>query len=110
MGLSLDQIFGDARRAVETGMNDALQWGSTAGLGFLEQKAIDLLEADKKQRETAFQTNVVNALQQPGTPGSFGDYFSSLLQRPVLKEYGPYVMIGLGVFAVGVIIVTSKGK
>lgn len=108
MGLSLDSIFGEAKRAAETGMNDALQWGATAGLGFLEQKAIDLLHADKTKREAAFQQSATQALQQPGTPGSLGDYMSNLLQKPVLKEYGPYVIGGLAVFAVGVYLVTRK--
>lgn len=108
MGLSLENVFGEAKKAAETGMNDALQWGATAGLGWLEHKAIGLLEADKTKREQAFQASTVAALQQPGTPGSLGDYMSNLLQKPVLQQYGPYVLIGLAVFAIGVVVVSKK--
>lgn len=107
MGLDIGQIFGSAKDAIEQSASDA--WGtvSTGALGYLENEAIKILQADKQQNEKAFQTNVQTILKRPTATDSMGAYLSNLAQSPALKEYGPYV-IGAVVLCFGVAVLIGR--
>lgn len=106
--IDLDSLFGQAKEAVSKGMSDVLEQGGNAALGFLEQKAIDIIEQDKAQREKQLQTFTTQNMSGPPAPGSFGAYIGNVLQSPVLKEMGPSIMIGVAIIAVGAIFISSK--
>jgi len=108
MGLDLDSLWGEAKKAAETGMNDLLKQGGNAGLGYLEQQAINTLQADKAQHEASYAQAVKDKLNQPSSPDSFGSYLSKITQSPVLQNYGIYI---IGAVAVVVIVtLVAKGK
>lgn len=95
MGFDLNALFGQAKDAATTGMNDLLKTGGNAGLGFLEGQAVAIISADQAQHEQASSAAVTEILNRPSTPGGFGSYMQGLLQRPILKQYGPYVLVGV---------------
>jgi len=101
MGIDLEALFGNAKDAVNAGMTDVLQQGGNAALGYLENQAIDMLSGDKATREKALQDQVAANLKKPSAPGSMGAYLSNVLSGPVIKQYGPYVLIGAAVIVVG---------
>lgn len=107
MGLNLDQIFGNAKQAIEQTATDAWKTASHGALGYLENEAIKVLQADKAQNEKAFQTNVAEILKRPTAVDSMGNYISNLVQSPALKEYGPYV-IGAVVLCFGVALLIGR--
>jgi len=92
MGINLEQIFGNAKEAITQSADDAWKTVSHGALGYLENEAIKVLQADKAQNEKAFQTNVAEILKRPTATDSMGAYLSNMVQSPVLKEYGPYVI------------------
>lgn len=111
MGFSIDQLFGDVKKIAEEGMGDLLKQGGAAGLGWLEGKAIDILEKDKNQHEQFVKGKIEEQMKTPGQPGSFGSYFSDLAAQPAIKMYGPYVLMGLGIVILGTALITSaRGK
>lgn len=108
MGLDLGQIFGNAVEAIEQSADDAWKTVSHGALGYLENEAIKVLQADKAKNEKAFQTNLSEILNRPTSADSMGAYLSNMVQSPVLKEYGPYV-IGAVVLCFGVaVLIGSK--
>ena len=108
MGIDIGAMFGDALKSAEQGMSDTLQQGGNAALGYLEQNAINLISADKKTHEEAYQTAVAKNLAQPANPNSFGSYLSNITQSPVIKQYGVYIL-GAVALIVGATLV-MKGR
>jgi hypothetical protein len=102
MGLDFNSLFNQAKQAVNQGMNDLLKTGGNAAIGYLENQAVALIQADQKQHEAEFQTNVADILKRPGAADSFGSYLSNVSQSPVIKEYGGYILGAV----VGIAIVT----
>lgn len=107
MGLNLEQIFGNAKTAIEQSADDAWKTVTTGGLGYLEDQAIKILQADKAKNEKAFQTNISEILKRPTALDSMGNYVSNLVQSPALREYGPYV-IGAVVLCFGVAVLMGR--
>lgn len=107
MGLDLGQIFDSAKQAVEQSATDAYKTVTTGALGYLEDQAIKIIQADKAQNEAAFKTNVQTILKRPTAADSMGAYLSNLAQSPVLKEYGPYV-IGAAILCFGVAVLMGR--
>lgn len=99
MGFDISQLFGGEDSSGQ-GMSDVLKSGANAGLGYLEQQAINLISADKKKHEAAAQRSTSDLLKHPSNPNSFGSYFSNLMQGPALNTYGPYILAGVGVVVV----------
>ena len=96
MGIDLAKIFGDAQESAGAGMTDALKAGANAGLGYLEQQAVAVIQADQKDKQQQVQKYVQDQLSQPPNPGSFGSYLSGMMQQPVIKQYGVYILGGIG--------------
>lgn len=107
--MDIDALFGQAKTAVETGMNDLLKQGGNAALGWLEDKAISVIDQDKAQREAQLKQYVQQNISGPPSPGSFGAYIANLAQSPVLKEFGPSILIGIAIVAGGTILLTRRG-
>jgi len=109
--MDLGKLFGDAAKAAETGMTDILKQGGNAALGYLEQQAIAIISEDKTQRETQMQGALQQQLTAPSNPSSFGAYMQKVATDPIVKQYGPTVLIGVGCTAVLVAaIFFMKGK
>jgi len=109
MGIDIGSIFNSAKESVEQTAKDAWNLGVTGGLAYLEDQAIKVIEADKNQNAAKLQSGVVSILNRPTSGDSLGGYITQQLQSPVLKQYGPYVI--LGVLLVGVTFVfMSRGK
>lgn len=108
MAIDIDSLFGQAKSAAEQGMNDLLKQGGNAALGYLEQKGIDILQQDKAQKEQDLQKFTQQNLNGPPAPGSFGAYLSGVLSSPVLKQYGPMMLIAVAVIAGGSILLARK--
>lgn len=108
MGFDIGQVFGNAKSAIEQGMNDVLKQGGNAALGWLEGEAINLLSADKADKEKAFSAGVVDILNRPTASGSLGSYIGNQLQSPVMKNYGPYIIAGIGAIGVLALVIFSR--
>lgn len=109
MAINLNQLFGQAAEAAKQGMSDLLKTAGNAGLGYLEQQGADALQGMANGSASAAQTATTAILNRPGgDPTGFGAYFSNLVQSPVLKQYGPTIMIAVAAIAV-VTIVVAKG-
>lgn len=120
--VDLSALFGggDAKGAVDTGMNDLLKMGGNAGLGYLEAPAISaveeyqrknegnilgtlagtfagILKNDKASNEAQVKAAIAEQLKKPsgGGSGGFGGYLSGLAQDPILKQYGVYIVGGV---------------
>lgn len=109
MGFDIGQLFGQAQQAISQGANDLVNTGGQALVGFAESQAVQLIEGDEKTHEAAAQQATAAIMQRPGgAPSAISSYMQNLLQSPVLKQYGPYMVAG--VVAVGVIAVVVFGR
>lgn len=106
--MDIGDLFGKAEDAAKQGMNDILKQGGNAALGFLEQKAIDVLSQDQVQKQQSVQSYVQNNLSGPPSPGSFGAYLGNILQSPVLKTYGAPMLIAIAIIAGGAIFIAKE--
>jgi hypothetical protein len=95
MGLDVSQLFGNAVDSAKAGMGDLLNQGGNAGLGYLEQQAIDVIKSDQTAHTEAYQASVASQLAQPSVPGSFSSYISGITQGPIVKQYGIYILAGV---------------
>ena len=109
MGLDISAIFGSAKQAAETGMNDLLKLGGAAALGYIEDQAMKALAEDKARNEAIFKTKAEEILKRPTAANSLGGYVSDLVESPLAKTYAPYVLGVAAVVAIGMIFL-SKGK
>lgn len=109
MGISLEDIFGNAQKAVEQGAEDFFKIGKHAALGYLENEAIKILEADKAKNESAFQGHIEDIMKRPTSTDSLGNYLSNQLQSPAIKTYGPWIILGILLIAGGAILLSKKG-
>lgn len=107
MGIDISAIFASAKSAVEQSATDAYKTVTTGALGYLEDQAVKVIQADKAQNEAAFKTNVQNILKRPTAVDSMGAYMSNLAQSPILKEYGPYVL-GAVILCFGVAVLMGR--
>lgn len=108
MGLDISAIFGNIQKDVSAGMNDVLKLGGNAALGYLEDQAIKILEADKADKEKIFKTDLATILKRPGSGDSLGAYLGNVAQSPIIKEYGPYILMGVCIVAVGTVMLRGK--
>lgn len=109
MSIDLNNLFGQAADAAKQGMNDLLQTAGNAGLGYLEQQGATALQDMANGSASAAQTATTSILNRPGgDPTGFGAYFSNLIQSPVLKQYGPELMLGVAAIAVVAIVLTRR--
>lgn len=97
MGLDISNLVGQAEDAASKGMSDLLSQGGNAGLGFLEQQAINTIAADQAKHTAAYQASVANTLNAPAVPGSFSSYLSSITQGPIIQQYGIYIAAAVAV-------------
>lgn len=108
MGFDFGAVFESIKNDVEKGMSDVVKVGSSALPAYLEGKLIDVIEADKAQHEKDFQQKLGTLLSGPSSENSFGAWFANAAQAPVLKEYGPYILLGVAVIALGAIFIAKK--
>lgn len=108
MGLDIGQIFGNIQKDVGAGMNDILKLGGNAALGYLEQQAINVLEAHKSELEGQFQSDLKQVIQRPSSADSIGSYIGNIAKSPVIKEYGPYILGVVCVVALGTLFLKGK--
>ena len=94
--------------AAEAGMTDALKAGGNAALGYLEQQAINLINADKAKHEAAAQGYLTDQLATPSNPNSFGSYLSNLASSPAMQTYGPYILGGILLIVVVTVTMSRK--
>jgi hypothetical protein len=108
MGLDLNSIFQQAKQAADQGMNDLLQTGGNAAIGYLEQQAVNVISADQAQHVEQSQQAITTVLNRPSKPDGFGAYLTNLMQQPALKNYGPYLIAG--VVAIVALTLFVRGK
>jgi uncharacterized membrane protein YebE (DUF533 family) len=102
MGLDLSAMWGDAKKAAEQGMQDALNIGGNAALGYLEGQAIGVIQQDQTKHVAEAQRATADILNRPSTP--FGDYAKNILSQPVVKQYGVYILGGIGIVVVATLL------
>ena len=102
MGFSIDDLFGQAKEAVNKGLEDVKAIGIPALQSAGEKWAANALQDAAKslgqksaEHDAALQTNVKELLSRPQEPGSFGSYFSQTIQGAGIGAYGPMILIGV---------------
>jgi len=106
MGLDLSAMWDDAKKAASQGMQDALNQGGNAGLGYLEGQAISIIQADQSKHEQAAQNAAKEMLDRP--PSKFGSYLTNLYQQPIIKQYGVYILAGAAVLIGATLMLRGK--
>lgn len=108
MSFSLDDIFGEAKKAVENGLEQVKTVGIPALQNAGEQWAANVLKDQANQllnqnKETQKKLNegVSQILNAPSNPNSFGHFLSEGIQGSVLSEKG--LTITLAVIGIGVL-------
>lgn len=104
MGLDISSILSNAGSEISQGAQNLESQAQNAGLGYLEQQAINTLQADQAQHNQAVQTAIAQQLASPAAPGSFGAYLSSLAQGPAIKQYGGYAVAAIAVIVVATLL------
>ena len=94
--MDIGKMFGDAVTSASQGMTDLLKQGGNAALGYLEGQAVSVIQADQAQHEGQFQNMTLAQLNSPGNPNGFGAYLQDLSTNPVLKSYGPLIIVAIG--------------
>jgi hypothetical protein len=112
MGFSLDDLFGDAKKAVEENLEKIKSVGIPAlqnagekwAANVLQEQSKKILDANKGT-EAQLQQNIATVLKEPSVPGSFGSFLSGGLTGAVSKEYGLPIVLGIvGIGVVGFIL------
>lgn len=111
----LDQILGDASKAVEDAWGAVTTTGVPAVLAGVEEYGADLLRGlaqDHRQEATAnaqvlMQGTGANA---GGVMGAIQDAFQGIGQSAALKNYGPYIIAGIVVVGVSAVFVFGRKK
>lgn len=104
MGIDISTLFGNAEDAATQGMNDLIQTGGNAALGYLEGQAVKIISSDASTHNAAAQTATASILQRPTNADSFGAYLSNLIEAPALKTYGPLVIGAVAFVVIGLIL------
>lgn len=111
MGFDIGAAISNAANSLGQDAQDA--WGKvqSEGLpalaGYAEAQGIAILQADQTQQQTKVQAAVQADLTRPSSPNSLSGYISGLVQAPILKQYGPSILLGVGVVAVGSLILSK---
>lgn len=101
MSIDLNSLFGQAKDAASQGMTDMLNTMGNSALGYLETQGANALQGMAKQNAAQAQAATSEILNRPGGgPDSFGNYLSSVMQSPVLKQYGPTMMIAVAAIVI----------
>jgi hypothetical protein len=108
MGLNIGDIFQNIQKDVGAGMNDILKLGGNAALGYLEQQAINVLEAHKSELEGQFQSDLKDVIKRPSSANSIGAYVGNIAKSPIVTEYGPYILGVVVVVALGTLFLKGK--
>lgn len=105
MGLDFSALWGQAEQAASTGLDNLYQ----SGTAYVEQQAVQVIQADQNQHVQSYQDSVSKTLATPSSPNSFSSYLSSITQSPVLKNYGVYIAGGVGILLIAGYML-AKGK
>lgn len=107
MGIDLDELWGQAKNAVESAWTDVEKVGVPALQASLEQWGIDTLSQMNRQTEATLNTNLKEVLNRPPGDG-LGKYLNDALKTPIVENYGG-VVIAVAV-GVGVLFVVAFGR
>ena len=110
MGLNLDDLWGQAKEAMDKGLEQVKSVGVPALTSAAEKWAANVLEEQKKsllgsakEADRTLQTNVNTILKAPQSPGSFGSFFSETIAGAGVGAGGPMILLGIGaVLIVGI--------
>lgn len=97
MGIDLSAMWQQAQDAVSQGVDNALNTGGQAGLAYIEQQGVQIIQADQAQHVEAYQKATSQALDKPSSPNSFSSYLSSITQGPIMQKYGLWAIGGVAV-------------
>lgn len=101
MGINFDDIWGQAKEALNTGLQDLEKVGKPALYATVLDNAEKVIQEQKRQTSAALDAGVKEIAQRPKDPNSFASQFLSKFQNPVIKEYGMPILVA-GVLLIGV--------
>lgn len=105
MGLDIDALWGNAKEAINQGMNDLLKSGGNAAIGYLEQQAVNIISEDQKKHIQDAQAATQAIMSRPTDANSFGAYLSGIAQNAGVRQYGPAMMIAVVVVGVAAVFI-----
>lgn len=102
MGFSIDDLFGQAKEAIDKGLEQVKSVGVPALESAAEKWAANALQDQVKslgqksaEADKTLQQNVKQVLAAPSVPGSFGSYLSQTVQGAGLGANGPLILLGV---------------
>lgn len=99
--MSFESFWEDAKKQVESSIDDLKKTGLPAIQSSLEKWGIDVLQKQNKETQKTLTQNVNEVLSRPSTGTGFSDYLSQSLQGPMFKQYGGVMIAGI----VGLVII-----
>jgi hypothetical protein len=105
MGIDWDSLWGQAETAVNQGFKDLQTVGVPALQSAAERWGIQVLTEQNKETTAQLAAVTKEVMDRPSEEGSFGSYLAGVFKEPVVKQYGPHILIGaVGLLVVGVMI------
>lgn len=102
MGLNLDDLWGQAKDAINKSLEDVKRVGVPAITSAAEKWGADVLQQQKDQllkdsqlKDKELQSVVKDIQARPATPGSFGSFFSETIMGAGLGANGVLIVLGL---------------
>lgn len=98
--MDFDELFGNAKQAVQKSLDDALRVGRPAVEASLQQWGIDTLKSMQVDSQKNLNAELKKQMDEPSRPGSFGAALSSTVQGTILETYGLQIVIGVALLII----------
>lgn len=94
--MDLQSLFGDAQAQASQVFSDVQNVGVPALKSAAEGTVVNWLQGQQAQDNKTLSDNVQSVLSRPpSAPGSFSANLVSAFQNPVVKQYGPMILVGV---------------
>ena len=101
MGIDFNDLFGQAKNAIDQAFNDVKKTGVPALEASLEKWGADALNKMAQDSQKTVDANVKEILARPQDPNGLGAYLANTFKSPVMQQYGGFIVVGLFAVAVG---------
>lgn len=106
--MDLGALFGQAEQTVSQQVNDLVNTGGNALIGFAEAQGVQILQGDQAKREQVVQAKAVQVMNDPSPTNPFSKYLQGVLSKPVVQKYGPWAVAGIAAVAIGAVILFGR--
>ncbi len=108
MDLNWEEMFGNAKQAVNQGLADISKTAVPALQASLEQWGISVLTEQHKKTTEELQAGIKEVTGREAAPGTFGAILSGEVKGASLAVYAPYILGGIAVILVAGYLLRGK--